>query len=81
MPRKATRVRSVICPVMMSMIGRMISVPMASGKLSKSIATMIPPKDKMLVVNWIKPLDRIWLMVSLSLEMRLIRSPTRCLSW
>ena len=76
--RKAARLRRVMTVVIYNMSGSKISVPMANCQLSRNMETMMPPRSKMLVVNWIRPLESTRLMASVSLVTRLIKSPTLC---
>ena len=54
---------------------------MASCQLSRNIETMMPPRVRILVIKVIRPLESTWLMASVSLVTRLIRSPTLWRSW
>ena len=76
--RKACRLRRAMAAEIAIISGKMNTVPNASCQLRANMAIIIPTVVSMLVVNWISPSDSTRLMTSVSLERRLIKSPT---SW
>ena len=76
--RNASRLRRVTNPVMYTINGSKIRVPIASCQFKKNIETMIPPRVRILVMKSISPFERTLLIASESLVTRLMRSPTLC---